>query len=71
MFQGGVMMPITEARASANKKYHSKFDDIKVRIPKGQRQEWQEHASSQGESLNGFIIRAVSEAMERDQNENG
>lgn len=60
-------MPITEARANANKKYHEKFDDIKVRVPKGQRTEWQEYASKRGESLNGFIIRAVSETMERDK----
>ena len=42
------------------------FDDIKVRVPKGHRQVWQDHAASQNESLNGFITRAVSEAMERD-----
>ena len=59
-------MPLTDAQVNAMKKYHNKFDDIKVRVPKGQRQEWQEHASKQGESLNGFIIRAVSETMERD-----
>ena len=59
-------MAQTEAQVRAKKKYHDKFDDIKVRIPKGKRQEWQNHAASQNESLNGFITRAVSEAMERD-----
>ena len=68
--KGSRTMALSEAQANANKKYHEKFDDIKVRVPKGKRQEWQEHASKQGESLNGFIIRAVSEAIERDQNEN-
>ena len=59
-------MPITEARNRANKKYHDKFDDIKVRVPKGERQFWQEHAVSQGESLNAFVRRAVNETMTRD-----
>jgi len=58
-------MPLTESRANANKKYHEKFDDIKVRVPKGKRQEWQEHASQNGESLNGFIVRVVSAEIER------
>ena len=60
-------MPQTEAQARAVKKYHDKFDDIKVRVPKGGRQTWQDHAAGQGESLNGFVIRAVTETMERDQ----
>lgn len=59
-------MSQTEAQLRASKKYHDKFDDIKVRVPKGKRQVWQDHAASQNESLNGFITRAVSEAMERD-----
>ena len=59
-------MTVSKAQAAANKKYHDKFDDIKVRVPKGKRQEWQDHAASRNESLNGFITRAVSEAMERD-----
>lgn len=59
-------MSQTEAQLRASRKYHDKFDDIKVRVPKGERQVWQDHAASQNESLNGFITRAVSEAMERD-----
>jgi len=64
--KGGFHMAQTEAQARAKKKYHEKFDDIKVRVPKGERQVWQDHAASQNESLNSFITRAVSEAMERD-----
>ena len=61
-------MSQTDAQLRASKKYHDKFDDIKVRVPKGERQIWQDHAASQNESLNGFITRAVSETMERDNN---
>lgn len=59
-------MPISEARVKANKKYHDKFDDIKVRVPKGQRQVWQDYAASKEESLNSFICRAVYETIQRD-----
>ena len=59
-------MALTESQAKANKKYHDKFDDIKVRVPKGQRQVWQDYAESKGESLNSFICRAVYETIQRD-----
>lgn len=61
-----IYLPTPKKQLEAAKKYHEKFDDIKVRVPKGDRQVWQDHAASQNESLNGFITRAVSEAMERD-----
>ena len=60
-------MQISEARNRANKKYHDKFDDIKVRVPRGERQVWQDYAASRGESLNSFVRRAVIETMERDK----
>ena len=62
-------MPLTEARASANKRYQQKFDDIKLRVPKGQREILQNHAQSRGESLNGFLARAANETMARDKGE--
>ena len=60
-------MPTSQKQLDSAKKYHEKFDDIKVRIPKGERQVWQDHAQAQGESLNGFVCRAVSETMVRDK----
>ena len=49
------------------KRYEDKaYDKILVRMPKGQKDLIQAHAEAQGESTNGFINRAVSEAMERD-----
>ena len=60
-------MALTEAQAAANKKYHQKFDDIKLRVPKGQREVLQNHAQSRGESLNTFDSRAANETMARDQ----
>ena len=64
---GVINMALTEAQATANKKYLQKFDDIKLRVPKGRREQLHEHAASCGESLNEFITRAINETIERDQ----
>lgn len=59
----------TEAQRRANDKYlKEKVDDIRFRVPKGQREVIHNHATSQGESVNAFINRAVKETMERDNN---
>ncbi len=60
-------MPISESRSRANKKYQlEKTDEIKFRVPKGNKERIQKHAREQGESTNAFIYRAVNEAIERD-----
>lgn len=59
-------MAQTEAQLRASKKYHEKLDDIKIRVPKGERQMWQDHATKQGESLNAFVRRAVQDTIEKD-----
>lgn len=45
--------------------YHSayvreKYDTITLRLPKGEKQKWQEAATKAGKSLNAFIIDSVS-----------
>ena len=48
-------------------RYNAKtYDEIKVRVPKGEKDMIQAHAEAHGESTNGFINRAISETMERD-----
>ena len=42
------------------------YDRVNLTMPKGQKAEIQVHAQARGESVNGFINRAISEAMERD-----
>lgn len=59
----------TKAHLEGNKKYLQTLDEIKVRVPKGRKAELQAHAEEQGESLNGFIVRAVAETIERDKSE--
>ena len=60
-------MATSEAQLKASKKYISeKLDEIRFRVPKGERDVLKKHAEKMGESLNKFIYRAVKETMERD-----
>lgn len=62
------MAPISDARRRANEKYNAKaYDKFLVRVPKGQKDEIQAHAASLGESLNGYVTKAVRERMEREK----
>ena len=61
-------MPVSKAQQKATNKYISKaYDRVNLTLPKGQKDEIQAHAAAQGESVNAFINRAISEAMERDR----
>ncbi|MBO4867963.1 MAG: hypothetical protein J5582_15590 [Ruminococcus sp.] len=63
-------MALSEARKKANEKYNAKaYDQVKVLVKKGEREQLKAHADSRGESLNGFINRAIRETIERDINE--
>lgn len=49
-------------------RYNAKaYDELKVRVSKGDKEQIKAHAESMGESVNGFINRAIDEAMERDR----
>ena len=51
-------------------RYNAKaYDEIKVRVPKGQKATIQAHAESRGESVNGFISRAIENQMGQDRAE--
>ena len=43
------------------------YDRVNLTIPKGQKETIKAHADAQGESLNAFINRAITETMERDR----
>ena len=59
-----------KASTKAQNKYIAKaYDRVNLTMPKGKKETVQAHAESQGESVNGFINRAINEAMERDQQE--
>ena len=54
-------------RVSADQYNKGKYEDLRVRVPKGQKEVIKAHAEAQGESVNGFINRAIAEAMDQDQ----
>ena len=54
----------TEAQANASRKYMAQFDDIKVRVPKGKREEYQMLAKDKGMSLNKLIIALLEKEKE-------
>ena len=43
------------------------YDRINLTLPKGQKDIIKAHAESRGESVNGFISRAIETQMERDK----
>ena len=60
-------MPVSKAQQKAVSKYMKEnYDELKVRLPKGQKNTIKAHAQAQGESLNAFINRAITQTMERD-----
>lgn len=56
----------TKAHIEGNKRYLEKLDEIKLRVPKGRKDEIKAHAEQRGESLNGFITRAIEETISSD-----
>lgn len=61
------MSPASKAQQKAVSKYMKEnYDEIKVRVEKGQKEIIKAHAEAQGESVNGFINRAIEQQMERD-----
>lgn len=60
-------MPASKAQQKAVSKYMKEnYDELKVRVPKGKKDIIKAHATEQGESINGFVNRAIDETMERD-----
>ena len=60
-------MPVSKAQQRAVNKYMAaNYDRINLTVPKGQKNAIKAHAEAQGESLNAFINRAITQTMERD-----
>ena len=54
----------TEAQLRAIKKWSTeKVDEIKIRVPKGQKAEIQAFAKAHGETVNAFVNRLIRDAM--------
>ena len=57
-------MPYTQATNKAVQKYNKKaYDDLRIRVRKGEAEAIKAHAQANGESLNGYINRLIAEDM--------
>lgn len=60
-------MPASKAQQKAVNKYvRENYDKLLLTMPKGHKADIQTHAEERGESVNGFINRAIDETMVRD-----
>lgn len=63
-------MTVSKAQQKAVSKYMKEnYDELKVRVPKGQKEAIKAHAETKGESVNGYINRLIDEDMGRDKEE--
>lgn len=61
-------MATSKAQQKAVNKYMAaNYDRINLTVDKGRKDIIKAHAESKGESVNGFINRAINEVMEREK----
>lgn len=54
----------SESQKKATMKYiKNNYDEIKIRVPKGKKEEYRQHAESMGTMLTPFIIQAIEEKI--------
>lgn len=64
------MAPASKAQQKAVAKYmKNNYDELKVRVPKGKKEQIKSAAESSGKSLNGYINEAIDEKMQAEQEE--
>ena len=56
-------------QASVNRYIAKSYDRINLTVPKGKKERIQNFAQSIGESVNGFINRAIDEAMKEEDSD--
>ena len=65
-------MAVSKAQQKAVHKYvKANYDRMELTVPKGQKDVIKAHAEARGESVNGFIGRAISETIQRDNGDSG
>ena len=63
-------MATSKAQQKAVAKYMKEnYDIYQIRMPKGKKETIKAHAEQNGESLNGFINRAIDETMKKENKE--
>ena len=69
-WNGVLNITASKAQQKAVSKYMKEnYDEVKLRMEKGKKDKIKSHADAAGESMNGFINRAIDETMERDNKE--
>jgi len=64
------LSPASDAQKRAKKKYALKaYDRLEITVKKGQKEALKAYVAQRGESLNGFVNRAILETQQRDQTE--
>ena len=60
-------MPVSAAQRRANDKHDKvNFETFTVKARIGKRQEIKSYVDTIGETFNGFVLRAIDEAMQKD-----
>lgn len=61
------MPKYTENKKKSNRKWDAgNLDRLSLALPKGRKDQIKAHAQKRGESVNGFIGRAIDETIKRD-----
>lgn len=60
------MAPTDAQRRARDKWLAEKVETINLRVPKGKKAIYRQHAEKHGESMNAFLIRAAQETIRRD-----
>ena len=62
-------MTVSKAQKKATAKYEQQnYDKVLLRLEKGKKEKIRAAAEKQGQSLNGYIVTAVDEKMQRSSN---
>lgn len=64
-------MPISENKRKSLDRYNATCDYISIRPKREKGQEIRDAAAAAGQSLQGYILQAVAERMERDRHATG
>ena len=64
----GTEKKVSAAQRKATDKYLEKFDEMRVRVPKGQKAEIQAFAKAHSETVNAFVNRLIRDAMTAEKN---
>ncbi len=66
IYSPGMEKQMTSKSEYRNSWIAEKLDRINLTVPKGRKDDIKAHAEARSESVNGFINRAITETIERD-----